>query len=193
MVWVGGPGEIVLWMEWSQLLAGFDFGTVASLPFVHFVWVFWRGCFWLVFGCWASIVGFGCCGSSRWGALLKGGFIFWRLVGPWCVDTAGLVLLGLALVFSYLYWGGVCLSAECFLVGGVSSGLVVFTMSLWTYRRMCGVSVAVVLAQGQLLLGSIGFAWLAWMLVVLHLGGVQHLCSAGSGLFVAPFGFLGWR
>ncbi|MEQ2305351.1 hypothetical protein AMECASPLE_036896 [Ameca splendens] len=116
---------------------------------------------------------------------------------PLCVGVAAWTLLGLAVAsgFSALYWPGVCFSAGWFLVGGVC--LVVFTMSIWTCGRMCGIAVAVVLGGAVAWHGSVVFAWLARMLVVLCLEGgatrkKKALCGVASGPSVAPICLLGW-
>ncbi|MEQ2185138.1 hypothetical protein GOODEAATRI_015129 [Goodea atripinnis] len=165
------------------------------------------------------VLGPGCCGSSQ-GLHFHEGLCFWRAGGDafaQCGLCVRLLLWVLFAAFCPPLCGGpvrggsglqVCVLQAWRLhrasrpyteVGftAVLSGSwwVVCAWGWWSspcpYRCMEG---CMVLAQGEPRFGSVVFAWLAWLLVVLRLGGgVRPFCCACCGLSVPPFGLLGWR
>ncbi|MEQ2164156.1 hypothetical protein GOODEAATRI_003651 [Goodea atripinnis] len=104
--------------------------------------------------------------------------LLWVLIAAFCPPLYGVLWC----------WGSdpvYCLSAGWFLVGGVCLGLVVFTVPLPMYGRMCGAAVALALLAAVCLPGmDVGGS--------ASQEGVQPLCCAFCGLSVAPFSFLGW-
>ncbi|MEQ2219035.1 hypothetical protein XENOCAPTIV_011684 [Xenoophorus captivus] len=139
MVWAGGLTGVVLEVvdsasRWVLVLALWALCILWVLE-----WIFLQGCFWLVYGCWACVLGCGCYRSSFLrGDLSQVDFILGRLVGAHlcgvgfvCAVCFGGFLLRSVLCCMPSYGGevvvlcGATLANVCGCCGWVLLGLVV--------------------------------------------------------------------